>query len=155
MCLHYPQQFTLASCKNISWRNHSLSLFVLCFIYLFIFSGTGVWTQGFVLAKQVLYLLSHISSPRSWSLILLMYFETEDLEEVASLSYRLPLKPQNLWRTNYFLLALVLCEIRLDIFRSCQDLFLGCQDLLFYGQVWWVTLTIPATSEAEIRRIEV
>jgi hypothetical protein len=27
------------------------------------FCGTGVWTQGFVLAKQVLYYLSHASSP--------------------------------------------------------------------------------------------
>jgi hypothetical protein len=32
-----------------------------CIIYLFIYFG--VWTQGFTLAKQALYLLSHNSSP--------------------------------------------------------------------------------------------
>jgi hypothetical protein len=34
---------------------------VMC---LFFFGTTGVWTQGFMLARQVLYCLSHTSSPR-------------------------------------------------------------------------------------------
>jgi hypothetical protein len=37
-----------------------------CYINLFFFfpcGGTGVWTQGFVLAEQAFYRLSHISSP--------------------------------------------------------------------------------------------
>jgi hypothetical protein len=28
------------------------------------FGGTGVWTQGFWIAKQALYCLSHTSSPK-------------------------------------------------------------------------------------------
>jgi hypothetical protein len=40
--------------------------FQLLFIYLSIFSRTGVWTQGFTLWKQALYFLSHSSSP-FWS----------------------------------------------------------------------------------------
>jgi hypothetical protein len=40
---------------------------VTCIIYLFIyFGGTRVWTQDFVLAKLVLYHLSHTASP-FWS----------------------------------------------------------------------------------------
>jgi hypothetical protein len=31
--------------------------------FFFFFDGTRVWTQGFVLAKQMLYCLSHSSSP--------------------------------------------------------------------------------------------
>jgi hypothetical protein len=32
--------------------------------YLFIFGETGVWTEGFAFAKQALYHLNHISSPK-------------------------------------------------------------------------------------------
>jgi hypothetical protein len=34
-----------------------------CFGYLFIFGGTGVRTQDFMLPRQILYCLSHFSSP--------------------------------------------------------------------------------------------
>jgi hypothetical protein len=34
-----------------------------CLLYLFFFCGTGIWTQGFTLAKQVLHHLNLISSP--------------------------------------------------------------------------------------------
>jgi hypothetical protein len=39
-------------------------LFIYLFVYLFIyFSGSGLWTQGFTLAKQAFFYLSHTSSP--------------------------------------------------------------------------------------------
>jgi hypothetical protein len=34
-----------------------------CFFVFDFFGGTGAWTQDFTLAKQVLYHLTHISSP--------------------------------------------------------------------------------------------
>jgi hypothetical protein len=34
-----------------------------CEYFVFLFGGSGDCTQGFVLVKQVLYQLSHISSP--------------------------------------------------------------------------------------------
>jgi hypothetical protein len=43
------------------------------------FGGTGVWTQDFVYARQVLYYLSHTSTPflNSYSLSTLMFFLIE------------------------------------------------------------------------------
>jgi hypothetical protein len=41
----------------------SPSFTVTAFKFFFFFWWTGVWTQGFALAKQVLYLFSHASSP--------------------------------------------------------------------------------------------
>jgi hypothetical protein len=40
-----------------------LALFIYSFIHLFIFGSTGFWTRGFMLARQALYFLSHVSSP--------------------------------------------------------------------------------------------
>jgi hypothetical protein len=54
---HVPQQ-TL----SISSPKPSL-MHLLHIITIFSFGGTGVWTQGFTIAKQALYRLSHASSP--------------------------------------------------------------------------------------------
>jgi hypothetical protein len=54
-------------CLLRSWDyRHELLCLAFLIIYLFIFAGTGVWTQVFETAKQVLtklYCLSHTSSP--------------------------------------------------------------------------------------------
>jgi hypothetical protein len=41
------------------------ALCILLFIYINFFVSTGILTQGFPLARQVLYLLTHSSSPLS------------------------------------------------------------------------------------------
>jgi hypothetical protein len=40
-----------------------ISFFLSSFFSFFLFCGTGVWIQGSLLTKQVLYHLSHFSSP--------------------------------------------------------------------------------------------
>jgi hypothetical protein len=47
-------------CKEGTWFS---KCFFCLFVYLFVFGGTRVWTQCFVLAKQTFYCLSHTSSP--------------------------------------------------------------------------------------------
>jgi uncharacterized membrane protein YiaA len=44
------KRYSMSKCKK------------LCLVCIFL-GGTGVWTQGFMFSKQVLYCLSHISSP--------------------------------------------------------------------------------------------
>jgi hypothetical protein len=48
---------SLVSCQTFLYPFSPIRLLV------FSFDGTGVWTQGFTLAKQVLYCSSHASSP--------------------------------------------------------------------------------------------
>jgi hypothetical protein len=60
-----PGVYIVLSCYNyltpavsffFSWTTYCSSFF------FFFFGGTGVWTKGFAIAKQVLYSLSHTSS---------------------------------------------------------------------------------------------
>jgi hypothetical protein len=44
-------------------RNKTKSYFVLFWVVCLVFGGTGVSSQSLALARQVLYHLSHISSP--------------------------------------------------------------------------------------------
>jgi hypothetical protein len=63
-------ELTLDHDFDLSWNPSSIddytlwsNLFICLFIYLlFIFGSTRVWTQGFTLARQVLYCLRHNSS---------------------------------------------------------------------------------------------
>jgi hypothetical protein len=54
--------FCLFSCIKVA-NDFIIVKDLRVFVYLFIYGGTGVRTQGFTLAKQVRYRLSHTSSP--------------------------------------------------------------------------------------------
>jgi hypothetical protein len=47
--------------ENIGMSHSEMSYFIIIIIIIIIIDGTGVWTQGFPLAKQVLYGLCHTS----------------------------------------------------------------------------------------------
>jgi hypothetical protein len=57
--IHLPEQALEYFSRNDIVFFHKVS----CVFCLFVFGGTGVSTQSFMLAKQALYCLSHISSP--------------------------------------------------------------------------------------------
>jgi hypothetical protein len=54
--------FMLILIKDLKAKVNQIWILFYLFICLFIFGRTKVWAQGFTLAKQVLYCLSHISS---------------------------------------------------------------------------------------------
>jgi hypothetical protein len=58
--LHQKRRCTL----HYTLRHYlKFSLCLFCFCFLFFFGGTGIWIQGFTLAKQVLYTWATTSSP--------------------------------------------------------------------------------------------
>jgi hypothetical protein len=56
--------------KNISFLNFlNTAVQGFCFVFIFLFDGTGIWTQGFSLAKQTLWLEAHF-----WSILLWLFW---------------------------------------------------------------------------------
>jgi hypothetical protein len=50
-------------------------IFRLWAIFVFVFCGTGVWTQGFIFARQPLYLLINVPAPFAFNSFFFFFFQ--------------------------------------------------------------------------------
>jgi hypothetical protein len=106
--------------------------------WIFFFYGTGVWTQGLTLDRQVLYLLSHASSPETTESLstLLTVFQS------GSTSF---IPRGSVWETIFLMLQTrPILGIVTFIFASCMRvqwyfslIYLAFSELLLIGSIFW------------------